>query len=90
MPDQIAPLLDEALRNRPELATLRLEENAAQRFAQAEHDLYYPTISVAGTAGFVPTGQVQIPGRYGAVGRECHRSRSSTAGCSRPGRRKRN
>jgi outer membrane protein len=68
MPDQIGPLLDEALRNRPELATLRLEENAAERFAQAEHDLYYPTISVGGTAGFVPTGEVQIPGRYGAVG----------------------
>jgi outer membrane protein len=68
MPDQIGPLLQEALRNRPELATARLEENAAERFAQAEHNLYYPTISVAGTAGFVPTGQVQIPGRYGAVG----------------------
>jgi outer membrane protein len=68
MPDQIAPLLQEALRNRPELATARLEENAAERFAQAEHNLYYPTISVAGSAGFVPTGQVQIPGRYGAVG----------------------
>jgi outer membrane protein len=68
MPDQIGPLLNEALQNRPELASLRLEENAAERFAQAEHDLYYPTISVAGSAGFVPTGEVQIPGRYGAVG----------------------
>src|SRR5581483_208576 len=68
MPDQVQPLLDEALRNRPELANLRLEENAAERFAQAERDLYFPTISVVGTAGFVPTGQVQIPGRYGAVG----------------------
>ena len=36
--------------------------------SQAEHALYYPSIGVAGTAGFVPTGQVQIPGRYGAVG----------------------
>ena len=26
MPDQIGPLLQEALRNRPELATLRLED----------------------------------------------------------------
>jgi outer membrane protein len=68
MPDQIQPLLEEALRNRPELANLRLEENAAARFVQAERDLYFPTISVVGSAGFVPTGQVQIPGRYGAVG----------------------
>src|SRR5207247_268111 len=29
---------------------------------------YYPSVAVAGTAGFVPTGQEQIPGRYGAVG----------------------
>jgi outer membrane protein len=68
LPDQIRPLLDAALQNRPELANLRLQESAAQRFAQAEHDLYYPNIGVVGTAGFVPTGQVQIPGRYGAIG----------------------
>ena len=68
MPDQIKPLLDTALQNRPELANLRLQESAAERFAKAEHDLYFPTVGVAGTAGFVPTGEVQIPGRYGAIG----------------------
>ncbi len=68
MPDQIRPLLEEALRNRPELANLRLQESAAQRLVQAEHDLYFPTVGVFGTAGVVPTGQVQIPGRYGAIG----------------------
>jgi outer membrane protein len=68
LPDQIQPLIDEALRNRPELANLRLEESAAQRFEQAEHALYYPSVGVVGTAGFVPSGQVQIPGRYGAIG----------------------
>jgi outer membrane protein len=68
MPDQIQPLLQAALRNRPELANLRLTESAAQRFVQAEHSLYYPSIGVVGTAGFVPSGQAQIPGRYGAVG----------------------
>ncbi len=35
---------------------LRLQESAAERFARAEHALYYPTIGVVGTAGFVPTG----------------------------------
>jgi outer membrane protein len=67
-PDQIQPLLDEAVRNRPELANLRLEESSAKRFVQAEHALYFPNIGVFGTAGFVPTGQATIPGRYGAIG----------------------
>jgi len=68
LPDQIQPLLDQALQNRPELANLRLQECAAQRFAQAEHDLYLPSVDVVGMAGFAPAGQVQIPGRYGAIG----------------------
>jgi len=68
LPDQIQPLLQEALRNRPELASLRLQESAAERLVQAEHALFYPSIGVVGTAGFVPTGQEQVPGRYGALG----------------------
>jgi outer membrane protein len=68
LPGSVDPLLDAALRDRPELANLRLEQNAAQRFAQAEKDLMLPTIGVAASAGFVPTGDVQVPGRYGAAG----------------------
>jgi outer membrane protein len=68
LPATIDPLLDAAIRDRPELANLRLEQNAAQRFAQAEKDLVLPTINVAAAAGFVPTGEVQVPGRYGAAG----------------------
>ena len=68
LPDTVDSLMDQALRNRPELANLRLEQNAAQRFAQAEKDLMFPTIAVAAAAGFVPTADVQVPGRYGAVG----------------------
>jgi len=68
LPDTVDPLMAQALRDRPELASLRLEQNAAQRFAQAEKDLMLPTISVAASAGFVPTADVQVPSRYGAVG----------------------
>lgn len=68
LPDTVDSLLDQALRARPELASLRLEQNAAQRFAQAEKDLMFPTISVAAAAGFVPSSDVQVPGRFGAVG----------------------
>ena len=68
LPDTVDSLIGAAVRDRPELEGVRLEENAAQHFAQAEKDLKLPTISVAATAGFVPAANVQVPGRYGAIG----------------------
>src|SRR5947209_14991388 len=68
LPDKVVDVIRDALQNRPELKNLRLEQSAAERFTKAEHDLYYPSVSVVGTAGFVPTGYETIPGRYGAIG----------------------
>jgi len=68
LPATVDLLLNAALRDRPELANLRLEQNSAERFAQAEKDLTLPTIGVAAAAGFVPAGEAQVPGRYGAAG----------------------
>jgi outer membrane protein len=68
MPDRVDELIREAMQNRPELKGLRLQQSAAERFTKAEHALYYPSIGVVGTAGFVPTGYATIPGRYGAIG----------------------
>jgi outer membrane protein len=68
MPDRVEDLIREAMQNRPELKTLRLQQSAAERFTRAEHDLYYPSVGVIGTAGFVPTGVDTLPGRYGAIG----------------------
>jgi outer membrane protein len=68
MPDRVDDLLRVAIQNRPELKNLRLEQSAAERFTRAEHALYYPSLGVMGTAGFVPTGYETIPGRYGAIG----------------------
>ena len=68
LPDKVDSLINDAVRDRPELQGLRLEENAAQRFAQAEKDLKLPTVSVAASAGFAPVANVQVPGRYGAIG----------------------
>ena len=34
----------EALKDRPDLKQVRLEEGAAERFTKAEHDLYYPNV----------------------------------------------
>ena len=69
MPDRVDGLLREAIGNRPELKSLRLQQSAAERFTKAEHALYYPYVGVVGTAGFVPTGYEAIPGRYGAIGK---------------------
>ena len=68
LPGTVDPLLSAALRDRPELANLRLEQDSAERFVQAEKDLVLPTIGVAAAAGFVPAGDAQVPGRYGAAG----------------------
>ena len=68
LPDRIADLVHEAIQDRPELKELRLRDSAAQRFARAEHDLFYPSVGLVGAAGFVPTGYPTVPGRYGAIG----------------------
>jgi outer membrane protein len=68
MPDRVDDLIREAMQDRPELKNLRLQQSAAERFTKAEHSLYYPSVGVVGTAGFVPTGYIAIPGRYGAIG----------------------
>jgi outer membrane protein len=68
LPDQVDVLIRDALQRRPELANVHLEQSAAERFAQAERALSFPSIAVVGTAGFVPAGQQAIPGQYGAVG----------------------
>jgi outer membrane protein len=56
------PLIAEALRQRPELASLSLNRDAAHRFAEAEKDLRNPTISALGTAGITPAHD---PGYHG-------------------------
>ncbi len=68
LPDEVELLVQQAIQDRPELKDLKLQKSAAERFAKAEHALIYPTIAVAGTAGFVPAGEAAVPGRYGAIG----------------------
>lgn len=67
-PPEVTPLVDQALRERPELITERLEENSAQTYTKAERDLSFPTLSAFATAGLVPTGQEQLSSRYAAAG----------------------
>jgi outer membrane protein len=68
MPGTADALIQDAIQSRPELRDLRLEQSAAERFAQAEHALYYPTIAALGSAGFAPAAEAAVSSRYGAVG----------------------
>ena len=48
-------LIAQALHDRPDLAELALSRDAAQRFAQAEKRLRYPSVSLLGVAGGIPS-----------------------------------
>lgn len=63
-----APLIQQALQQRPEANALRLQEQAAEKFGRAEHDLWRPTVSALGVVGEAPVRDDHIPNWYGAVG----------------------
>lgn len=67
-PDAVLPLIDQAFRNRPEIAAQDYEYQASQRFQKAERDSLLPDIRVLGVVGGVPTGAPQIDTWYGGVG----------------------
>jgi outer membrane protein len=47
-------LVEQAIANRPEFASLRLARDAAYKFADAEKDLKRPTVTAVGVAGYIP------------------------------------
>jgi len=67
-PTDFAALLQDAFMNRPELVSLRLDANSAHAYATAQRDLWFPTISAAGSAGLTPDGAAQLAPRYAAAG----------------------
>ncbi len=67
-PTDDASLIATALRTRPDLARLRYERDAAQRYARAEYDLNYPTLSAVGTIGDSPSHDIHLPDHYAAGG----------------------
>ena len=64
----VSPLIQQALRQRPEVLTLQDQVLAAQKFGSAEHDLWRPTVSALGVVGEAPVRDDHIPNWYGAVG----------------------
>jgi outer membrane protein len=67
-PSSVDPLIQDAIANRPELKSLRLEQSSAERLAKAEHALNYPTVAAIAAAGVVPAGDSAVPRTYGAAG----------------------
>jgi len=67
-PVDIAPLLQEALQNRPEIVSLGLDVKSAQSYATAERDLWFPTLSAVGVSGLAPFRQQNLTSRYAAAG----------------------
>jgi outer membrane protein len=72
LPDHVTPdtwqLTELALSNRPDLSQLRFERDAAKKFAHAERDLNYPTITAAATAGVLPVHNEALGPNYAAAG----------------------
>jgi len=65
---EVAPLIQEALQQRPEIKALNFEVESAQKFGSAEHDLWRPTVDALGVVGQAPVRDNHIQSWYGAVG----------------------
>lgn len=61
-------LVSQALRDRPDIAAQRLSHQAAMKFADAQKELWLPSVSVAAAFGAVPYGPIGFNNRYSAVG----------------------
>ncbi len=65
---EVAPLIQQALQQRPEIKALQYEVDSARKFGSAEHDLWRPTVNALGVVGQAPVRDDHIPSWYGAVG----------------------
>lgn len=61
-------LIVQALRERPDLATIRLNRDALRSFAKAEAELRNPTVSAAAVSGVAPVRDDKLPETYNAIG----------------------
>jgi outer membrane protein len=70
LPASSEALIAQAIQNRPDLQSLRFNEQAAQKFSKAQHEQLLPTISALGVVGGTPLGSSQYftSNWYGAVG----------------------
>lgn len=61
-------LITDAIRDRPDLAALRLNHQSLDQYAEAEKRLRNPTIVAAGVAGVAPIRDHRLPETYDAAG----------------------
>ena len=64
----VADFVQQALRLRPDLLSLRNQRDAAIKFYRGERAMSYPTISAVASAGVVPIHDPQLPDNYAAAG----------------------
>jgi len=64
----VSEFVQQALRERPDLLSLRNQREAAIKFARGEKALSYPTISAVASAGVVPIRDPALPENYAAAG----------------------
>jgi outer membrane protein len=67
-PDTVAPLIETAMKQRPEIQSLQFRVESAQKFASAEHDLVRPSINALGVVGGAPVRPDTLTSWYGVVG----------------------
>ena len=63
-----AALIAQALRDRPDIAAERLSDQAAAKFAEAEHALWFPTVAAVAVAGVTPYRETGLNDHYSAAG----------------------
>jgi outer membrane protein len=61
-------LIARAFADRPDVARERFVQQSAEKLADAERALSFPTVSVAGAAGLIPAGETGLRDRYSAIG----------------------
>jgi len=64
----VSDFVQQALRERPDLMSLRNQQEAAVKLARAERDARFPTISAVGAAGVSPIHDNILPDNYAAAG----------------------
>jgi outer membrane protein len=64
----VADLIQTALRDRPEILSLRDEHDSALSFARSQRDARFPTISAVGAVGNSPLHDDRLPDNYAAGG----------------------
>jgi len=65
--DTVANLVNQAIRDRPDLISLRINRDADYKFVEAERTLWYPTISSEAAAGLTPAHVAGLQSNYAAA-----------------------